>query len=87
MPRGLRGLRCDQGYVALQAAALGLGVALESTVLAARHLADGRLVAPFLASDIGHEPRGHYLIYPLAQAAVPKIATFADWIETERAGA
>jgi LysR family glycine cleavage system transcriptional activator len=47
-PRVLRGLRCDRASVALQAATLGLGVALESTVFALRHLGDGRLVAPFL---------------------------------------
>ncbi|WP_439579373.1 LysR substrate-binding domain-containing protein [Elioraea sp.] len=83
-PRGLRGLRCDRAYVALQGATLGLGVALESTVFAARHLADGRLVAPFLAADAGHEPRGHHLVFPLAHAAVPKVALFAAWIEAVR---
>jgi LysR family glycine cleavage system transcriptional activator len=77
-------LRCDRAYVALQAATLGLGVALESTVFALRHLGDGRLVAPFLAADAGRELRGHSLVYPFAQAAVPKIAKFARWIEMSR---
>ncbi len=80
-PRALRGLRCDRGYVALQAATLGLGVALESTVFASRHLADGRLAAPFLGTDAGREQRGHYLVYPQAHAAMPKVARFAAWID------
>lgn len=83
-PCALRGVRCDRAYVALQAATLGLGVALESTVFAARHLAEGRLLAPFLGADGGREPRGHHLVYPLANAAVPKVALFAAWIEAAR---
>jgi LysR family glycine cleavage system transcriptional activator len=79
-----RGLRCDRGYVALQAAVLGIGVALESTVFARTHLADGTLVAPFRAMDEGLEPRGHFLVYPLPLATVPKVALFVRWIEAVR---
>jgi hypothetical protein len=56
---------------------------LESTASAARHLADGGIVAPILAGDIGREPRGHYLVSLLAQAAAPEITTFTQWIEME----
>ena len=41
------GMRFDRSFLAIAAAADGLGVALESTRLAERELAAGRLVAPF----------------------------------------
>ena len=41
-----RGPRFDRSFLALSAAADGLGVALESTRLAERELANGRLVRP-----------------------------------------
>jgi LysR family transcriptional regulator, glycine cleavage system transcriptional activator len=40
----LRGMRFDRSFLAISTAAEGLGVALESTLLAERELTTGRLV-------------------------------------------
>lgn len=80
-PGHRRGLRFDRGYLAIQAAAEGLGVALESTVFAERDLVAGRLVALFLGSPGEASPRfGHYLVHPRTSAVSPKLVTFLRWI-------
>ncbi|WP_338305158.1 LysR substrate-binding domain-containing protein, partial [Bradyrhizobium ottawaense] len=58
----------------------GLGVALESTLLAERELACGRLVAPLAgrANDIRYV--GHRLIYPRASRQRSSVRAFADWV-------
>jgi LysR family glycine cleavage system transcriptional activator len=83
----LRGLRVDRGYLAIQAAAAGLGVALESTVFAERELKSGGLLAPLLPAAGGPVPRfGHYLVHPVAHAAFPKLAAFRRWLVEARDG-
>jgi LysR family transcriptional regulator, glycine cleavage system transcriptional activator len=78
-----RGLRFDRGYLAIQAAALGLGVALESTVFATRELADGSLVAPFLATAVHLSTGLHHLVCPQEHIKWPKVMKFYDWIIAE----
>src|SRR4051812_14592926 len=46
VPSTSRGSRFDRSFLAIAAAADGLGVALESTLLAEREILRGRLVAP-----------------------------------------
>src|SRR5436305_11869865 len=59
------GPRFDRSFLSLSAAADGLGVALESTRLAERELASGRLVRPLPeARDIAYV--GHFLTFPHA---------------------
>lgn len=75
-----RGLRFDRGYLSIQAAADGLGVALESTIFATRELASGRLVLPLTETDGLFEVSAHHLVYPPAYKALPKVRKFEDWI-------
>jgi len=64
VPSTSRGSRFDRSFLAIAAAADGLGVALESTLLAEREIGRGRLVAPLAgrAQDIRYV--GHHLVYP-----------------------
>jgi LysR family transcriptional regulator, glycine cleavage system transcriptional activator len=81
-----RGLRFDRGYLSIQAALDGLGIALESDVFAARELARGDLVKPFAGAAIPIEVSAHHLVYPSAYRDVPKVRKFRTWI-TEHAAA
>ena len=86
-PSGVaRGLRFDRGYLAVQAANLGLGVALESTVFAGRELAAGNLVAPFIDSAVHVGAGLHHLVCPQEHMKWPKVMKFFDWAigETQR---
>ena len=77
------GPRFDRSFLALAAAADGLGVALESTLLAAREIAEGRLVRPLdgLAEDVAY--RGHWLVYPEASAKRHALRRFEAWLLEE----
>lgn len=78
-----RGSRFDRSFMAIAAAVDGLGVALESTRLAERELANGMLVAPFSghAQDVRYV--GHFLVFP--RVAMPRRAVryFANWLIAE----
>jgi DNA-binding transcriptional LysR family regulator len=77
------GYRFDRSFMAIAAAADGLGVALDSTRLAERELASGKLVAPLAgrARDIGYV--GHFLVYPPQAKHRRSVRTFAEWITRE----
>ena len=77
-----RGLRFDRAYLSIQAAIDGLGVALESTVFAARAIETKQLVRLFPKLP---EPRtmAHFLVYAEASAQLPKIRKFKDWMLRE----
>jgi LysR family transcriptional regulator, glycine cleavage system transcriptional activator len=73
-----RGLTFDQGFMAVQAAMEGLGVALGRTRLVESDLAAGRLVAPFniaLPQDAGY-----YVVAPIGRAESTKITLFREWL-------
>lgn len=76
-------LRFDRSFLALTAAADGLGVALESTRLAERELQTGRLVAPLAdrARDIQYA--AHYLVFPPASRQRAPLRIFAAWLANE----
>ncbi len=76
-------LRFDRSFLALAVAADGLGVALESTLLAERDIARGRLVAPLAgkAADIAYV--GHHLVYPRETRHGGVLRTFTDWLVRE----
>ena len=83
-----RGLSFDLGFMALQAAIDGLGVALGRTRLVDADIAAGRLVVPFdvvLPTDAGY-----YIVAPEETADAAKIVLFRDWLTqsvTPRGGA
>lgn len=78
-----QGTRFDRSFLALAAAADGLGVALESTRLAERELASGRLVRPLAgtAEDIRYV--GHHLVHPRAVRQRQVLRLFLRWLATE----
>jgi LysR family glycine cleavage system transcriptional activator len=73
-----RGLTFDQGFMAIQAAVDGLGVALGRTRLVEADVAAGRLVAPF--DMVLPQDAGYYVVTPEATAEAPKIALFRKWL-------
>jgi len=73
-----RGLTFDQGFMAIEAAVEGLGVALGRGNLVEADIAAGRLVAPFDTELPQHA--GYYVVAPEATADAARIALFRDWL-------
>ena len=69
----------------LSAAADGLGVALESTLLAERELRTGRLVCPLRGKWEDVNYIGHFLVlaFPRSQHRQRAFRLFLDWIKHE----
>ena len=82
MPAQQNGMRFDRSFLAIAAAADGLGVALESTRLAERELAAGRLVAPLMSRARNIRYVGHHLVYAQAGPKRRTVRVFADWLCT-----
>jgi DNA-binding transcriptional LysR family regulator len=77
-------LSFDRSYMALEAARLGLGVCLESTLLAADYVASGQLEPIFderHASPVG----AHHVVYPSVGAE--RVAPVVNWILDAARGA
>jgi len=79
------GLRFDRSFLAIGAAADGQGIALESTLLARRELAQGRLVAPLAGAAQDLTYVGHHFVYPRARQGSPLIESFLAWLLQELA--
>jgi LysR family glycine cleavage system transcriptional activator len=78
-----RGPVFSQTSLAIDAAIDGQGIALARTALCASDLLAGRLVRPF---DFAlRVPYAYWIICPKANAELPKIATFRDWLLAEAA--
>lgn len=78
-----QGPRFDRSFLSLSAAADGLGVALESTLLAEREIASGRLVRPLqgLCEDVVYA--GHWLVFPRAKRYARPMVMFLGWLTRE----
>ena len=70
----------DRSTMAIEAAVGGLGVVLESEILASEELRDGRLVAPF--GDRAHtvETTSYFLVRSPGSRSGPQIAAFEKWL-------
>jgi LysR family glycine cleavage system transcriptional activator len=79
----LRGPRFDRSFLSISAALDQLGVALESTRLAERELASGRLVRPLqgVCTDVAYT--GHWLVFPRAKRYSQSLMLFTRWLSTE----
>lgn len=77
----VRGMRFDRSFLSLAAAADGLGLALESTLLAQDFIRAGRLLMPLGA--LGITVRAHRLVFARAQRADTNIVAFCDWLRGE----
>jgi len=73
-------LAFDRSAMSIAAAVDGLGVIMESTLLAERELASGALVAPLRAQTTSVRYVGHYLVYPKRQHQHPAFLQFKDWL-------
>jgi LysR family glycine cleavage system transcriptional activator len=78
VPLNPRGLQFDRAHLALEIAADGLGLALESTLQAGGHLRRGALTLPF--GPLGIPAVAHRLLYRREDRANPEIIAFVDWI-------
>lgn len=79
-------LAFDRSAMSIAAAVDGLGVVLESTLLAERELASGALVAPLRGKTTTVRYVGHYLVYPKRQRQHPAFLQFKVWLMTELTG-
>ncbi|KKW69034.1 LysR family transcriptional regulator [Lampropedia cohaerens] len=82
-PPVLKGARFDRSFMAIAAAVDGLGVALESTLLAERELASGRLVRPLAGVERDIFYAGHHLTYSRASRRTHAIGVFQSWLARE----
>ncbi|MGI2034363.1 LysR substrate-binding domain-containing protein [Rhizobium panacihumi] len=73
-------IRFDRSFMAVAAAADGMGVCLESVKLAERELSSGRLVLPFAGRSVTLTEANHFLVYPQRNAARPVVCAFRDWL-------
>jgi LysR family transcriptional regulator, glycine cleavage system transcriptional activator len=76
-----RGPRFDRSFMAISAAADGMGVCLESLLLVQRELEAGTLVAP-LGLD-GLKVNGYTLNLLKSRTDLPKVKSFQDWLFEE----
>ncbi|WP_211452223.1 LysR substrate-binding domain-containing protein [Collimonas antrihumi] len=77
------GLRFDRSAMAIAAAVDGLGVVLESTLLAERELKSGALVRPLTGSTREVKYIGHYLVHPRRLHRNEAFETFKTWLLAE----
>ncbi len=72
----------DRSYMSLETAALGLGVALESTLLASVLIRKGALV-PVFDSTHAVEVGSHHVVYPAQNADLPRVERFLAWLDRQ----
>jgi DNA-binding transcriptional LysR family regulator len=77
-------MRFDRAHMSLDAAAQGLGVALESTTIGAGHLAEGKLRAIFGAAD-AVQVKAHFAVYPARHTKRAPVEAFLRWLHDEAA--
>jgi DNA-binding transcriptional LysR family regulator len=79
-------LRFDRAQMSLEAAAQGVGVALESAVIAERYLAKGTL-KPVFGIEKSIPVKAHFAVYPARHAKRAPVAAFLEWLRLEAAKA
>ncbi|MEK8052965.1 LysR substrate-binding domain-containing protein [Ideonella sp. DXS22W] len=79
-------LRFDRAQMAMEAAIQGLGVALESAMLAAGHIREGKL-RPVFGLDKCVRVKAHFAVYPARHAKRPTVEAFLAWVHAEAAKA
>lgn len=70
----------DRSVMAVEAAVAGLGVVLESEVLAADELRDGRLIAPFGNHAFEVETTSYFLVKPRGVKRGSLAGPFEEWL-------
>jgi DNA-binding transcriptional LysR family regulator len=77
-------VRFDRAQMSLDAAAQGVGVALESTTIGAKHIAEATL-KPVLGLAKSVRIQAHFAVYPAHYARRPAVAAFLAWLQGEAA--
>ncbi|MEX8518961.1 MAG: LysR substrate-binding domain-containing protein [Leptothrix sp. (in: b-proteobacteria)] len=77
-------VRFDRAQMSLDAATQGLGVALESATIAARHIAERKL-RPVFGLDKAIKVKAHFAVYPPRHAQRPPVEAFLAWLHGEAA--
>lgn len=72
-------VRFDRAQMALDAATLGLGIALESSTIAASHIAERKL-KPVFPQTMAIPIKGHFVVYPVRHAKRPAVEAFVEWV-------
>ena len=72
----------DRSYMSIETASLGLGIALESLMVASTKIAQGLLV-PVFDDTLSVEVGAHHVVYPSTNAELPRVARFLSWIDRE----
>ncbi|MGI4797671.1 MAG: LysR substrate-binding domain-containing protein [Janthinobacterium lividum] len=75
----------DRSTMAIEAAVAGLGVILESELLAQQELCDGRLVAPFGAGEFAVESASYFLVRPAGFRNGSQVVRFEAWLRASLA--
>lgn len=76
------GLNFDRSFMAIKAASDGLGVVLESMLLAEHEIKNGLLVTPLMKTTREIHYIGHYFCYPKSHLH-PYLETFKNWLLKE----
>ncbi|MBQ5265164.1 LysR family transcriptional regulator [Klebsiella pneumoniae] len=74
------GLRFDRSFMAIAAAVDGLGVVLESKLLAEKELSRGALVCPLVSTTQEIHYIGHYLLLPGHPYLHDGVELFKNWL-------
>lgn len=77
-------VRFDRAQMSLDAATQGLGVALESAVVAGRHIAERKL-RPVFGLEKAVRVKAHFVVYPPRHAKRPPVEAFLAWVHQEAA--
>ena len=77
-------VRFDRAQMSLDAAMQGLGVALESTTIASRHIAERKL-RPVFGLERAIKVKAHFAVYPARHAKRPPVEAFLAWVHGEAA--
>jgi DNA-binding transcriptional LysR family regulator len=75
-------LRFDRAQMSLEAAAQGVGVALESAVIAERYLTKGSL-KPVFGLERSIPVKAHFAVYPARHAKRAPVEAFLTWLHRE----
>jgi LysR family transcriptional regulator, glycine cleavage system transcriptional activator len=77
------GPRFDRSFMSISAAADEIGVALETTLLAQREIASGRLVRPLEGRSEDVVYTGHWLVFPRSKRYTRSVVMFISWLKKE----
>jgi DNA-binding transcriptional LysR family regulator len=75
----------DRSHMAIDAAADGMGIALESTLMMERELDTGRLICPVIDPPAIRLVT-QWIVCPHEHLRQRKVRQFLDWLRAERAG-